>query len=192
MLSRAATEGKAGTGYRSQVYFHIGRLGGFALLGGLLGALGSVVRLGVYGSALLGIVVSIVMLVLGLQLLDVPGIRLPTLPSTWFAGFRRVASGMSSGAPMLLGAATFFLPCGFTQSMQVVALGSGSVATGGLTMLMFALGTLPMLAALSFGSLDIAKSSYRDVFFKAAGLLVIGFALMNGFLGLRVLGIITL
>ncbi len=186
VLSLAATEGRAGGGYREQTLFHMGRLVGFALLGGLLGVLGGVVRLGVYGSAVLGVVVSGVMLLLGLQLLEVPGVRVPTMPHAWFSRMR----GATRGAPLFLGAATFFLPCGFTQAMQVAALGSGSFLTGALTMLVFALGTLPVLALLSFGSLNLAQRRYRGVFFKAAGLLVVGFALVNGFLGLRVLGII--
>ncbi|MBP6911491.1 sulfite exporter TauE/SafE family protein [Patescibacteria group bacterium] len=48
-----------------------------------------------------------------------------------------------------MGIGTFFLPCGFTQSMQVYTLSTGSFLAGGLTMLSFALGTLPMLLLLS-------------------------------------------
>jgi sulfite exporter TauE/SafE len=92
--------------------------------------------------------------------------------------------------PLLVGIATFFLPCGFTQSMQLYALTTGSFLSGGLTMLSFALGTLPVLALVSFSSFSIQKSSKSGVFFKTAGLVVIIFALFNLINSLVVVGII--
>jgi sulfite exporter TauE/SafE len=132
------------------------------------------------------------MVVLGIHLLEVTKkVRVPTLPKGIAARLTRMAHSTGRFAPLMLGAATFFLPCGFTQSMQVVALASGSAVVGALTMVTFALGTLPVLALLSFGSLDLAKSRARGVFFKTAGLLVILFALFNLQGALAVLGIIT-
>jgi sulfite exporter TauE/SafE len=92
--------------------------------------------------------------------------------------------------PLLLGAATFFLPCGFTQSMQAYALTTGSFMTGGLTMLVFALGTLPVLALLSFSSFSINNKPWRGVFFKTAGVIVIALAVINLLTTLAVAGII--
>jgi sulfite exporter TauE/SafE len=43
----------------------------------------------------------------------------------------------------------------------------------------FALGTLPVLALISFTSVELGKSKWSGVFFKGAGLLVILFALVN-------------
>jgi sulfite exporter TauE/SafE len=92
--------------------------------------------------------------------------------------------------PFLVGVVTFFLPCGFTQSMQLYALTTGSFLTGGLTMLAFALGTLPVLSLISFSSFSIQKSSKSGIFFKTAGLIVIMFALFNLLNSLVVVGII--
>lgn len=92
--------------------------------------------------------------------------------------------------PLLVGVATFFLPCGFTQSMQLYTLTTGSFLTGGLTMFAFALGTLPVLALISFSSFSIQKSSKAGIFFKTAGLIVIMFALFNLINSLVVIGVI--
>ena len=81
--------------------------------------------------------------------------------------------------PLAVGIATFFLPCGFTQAMQIYTLGTGSFLRGALTMSAFALGTLPVLALLSYSSFSIEKSSYAGVFFKTAGIIVLLFALYN-------------
>lgn len=192
VLSVSATYAHEGRGWRPQAYFHVGRIVGFFILGGLLGLLGEVMQIGFYGTAILGALASIVMLILGIHLLDITKkVRLFTLPKGISRFFTDAAHKAGIFAPVLLGAVTFFLPCGFTQSMQIVALSSGSFATGALTMLVFALGTLPVLALLSFGSLDLAKSRFRGVFFKAAGMVVILFAIFNLYSTLRIFGIIS-
>lgn len=93
--------------------------------------------------------------------------------------------------PALVGIATFFLPCGFTQSMQIYTLSTGSFMAGGLTMLAFALGTFPVLALVSFSSFSIRDSAKSGIFFKSAGLVVILFALFNIINSLVAAGIIN-
>ncbi len=180
VLSVSATYAHEGKGWRPQVLFHTGRLAGFFVLGGLLGLLGEAMQIGFVGSAILGALASVVMLVLGIHLLDITKrVRAFTLPKGVSHFFTSAAHKAGAAAPVLLGAVTFFLPCGFTQSMQIVSLSSGNFMTAAMTMFVFALGTLPVLGLLSFGSLDLAKSKYRGTFFKAAGMLVILFALFN-------------
>ena len=88
-----------------------------------------------------------------------------------------------------MGIATFFLPCGFTQSMQLYTLTTGTFMRGGMTMLAFALGTLPVLALISFSSFSIKNSAKSGIFFKSAGLIVILFALFNLVNALVVVGL---
>jgi sulfite exporter TauE/SafE len=133
------------------------------------------------------------MLVLGLNLLEVfPWAKKlqPSMPK-FIAGRAHNLSKLNHRiTPLLVGVATFFLPCGFTQSMQLYTLTTGSFLKGGLTMLAFALGTLPVLALVSFSSFSIKNSSKSGVFFKTAGLVVIMFALFNLINSLVVIGII--
>jgi sulfite exporter TauE/SafE len=75
--------------------------------------------------------------------------------------------------------------------MQVAALGSGSFMSGLLIMFLFALGTLPMLALLSFGSASFAHSKHAPLFFKSAGVVVIGLGLFAFLAGLAGIGIIS-
>lgn len=51
-----------------------------------------------------------------------------------------------------VGALTFLLPCGFTQSMMLFAIESGNPWQGALVMGAFALGTFPVLFALGLGT----------------------------------------
>lgn len=187
VLSMSANFAKGGDSMRPQILFHFGRLVSFFLLGGLVGLLGSVFTLGATSTFVLNFIVALVLLVLGINLLDVfPRLKRyqPTLPgfvSRHVHGLRKLNHNLT---PVLIGVATFFLPCGFTQSMQIYTLTTESFWSGAFTMLVFALGTLPVLALLSFSSLTIHKKVQSGIFFKTAGLVVIFFGalnLMNGF-----------
>lgn len=168
--------------------FHIGRILGFAVLGGVLGLIGEVFQINFVFSGILGIIASLVMIILGANLIGIIKKNTITLPTSVFSFFRKVEHNMF--APLLIGIGTFFLPCGFTQSMQISALSSGSAMSGSLLMLSFALGTFPVLALVSFGSMSFAKSKYAPLFFKTAGVVVVGlgiFALLAGLAGLGII-----
>lgn len=170
------------------ILFHLGRLVGFAILGGALGLIGGAIGISFIFSAILGLLASAVMIMLGINLLGFFEKSKITLPSNIFSFFRKVEH--ATWAPILIGLGTFFLPCGFTQSMQIAALSSGSFTSGFLIMFSFALGTLPVLALLSFGSVSFAQSKYAPLFFKSAGVVVIGlglFALISGLAGVGII-----
>lgn len=169
--------------------FHIGRLIGFSVLGGILGLVGKGLGINYMFSSVLMILAAIVMIGLGLNLMGIFKRSKFTLPSGIFSFFRRAEH--QTFAPLVLGVGTFFLPCGFTQSMQVAALSSGSLISGALIMLFFALGTFPMLALLSFGSSSFAHSKHAPLFFKSAGIVVIGLGIFALLSQLTALGIIN-
>lgn len=193
-LSLSAHFAKEGSRLRPHAFFHIGRLVSFFVLGGTIGALGSVFQLGQTGTLLLNGIVALVLIVLGVNLLDTfPWAKKlqPSLPR--FIGKRALNLKHLNHAlaPLLIGAATFFLPCGFTQSMQIYTLTTGSFFTGAITMFSFALGTLPVLALLSISSLGIQKKASSGIFFKTAGLVVILFGILNLLNAFAAAGFIT-
>ncbi|OGZ34715.1 MAG: hypothetical protein A2174_01465 [Candidatus Portnoybacteria bacterium RBG_13_41_18] len=92
--------------------------------------------------------------------------------------------------PFLLGALTFFLPCGFTITAQGLALLSGNFFQGALIMLFFALGTLPALLVIGLTSVKFSSNHHLSAqFLKVAGILVLFFAVFNINNQLNVLGI---
>lgn len=181
-LSLSANFAKEGDKIKPQALFHLGRLLSFFALGGVIGALGAVFQLGDTASFALNLLVAIVLLILGLNLLDLfPSAKKFQISLPGFLGrhVRELKNVNHTLTPLLLGLATFFLPCGFTQAMQLYALSTGSFWTGALTMSAFALGTLPVLSLLSFSSLSIHGKVQSGVFFKTAGLVVIFFGALN-------------
>ncbi len=129
------------------------------------------------------------MVVLGLNLMGILGKNTLTLPSGIFNWLTK-SEGVTY-VPILIGVATFFLPCGFTQSMQIASLASGSFFSGAIIMLAFALGTFPVLALLSFSSISFSQSRYAPLFFASAGVIVVGLGLFSFLASLAGIGIIA-
>jgi sulfite exporter TauE/SafE/copper chaperone CopZ len=182
VLSLSANYAKEGDTVRPQTMFHVSRLVSFFFLGGLIGILGSIFQLGATGALILGLIVALVLLILGINLLDMfPWMKKLqlTVPTSLGSRVHELKKTRHLLTPIVVGAATFFLPCGFTQSMQIYTLTTSNFLKGGLTMLAFALGTLPVLALLSFSSLGVQKRAQSGIFFKTAGLIVIFFAIFN-------------
>ena len=93
--------------------------------------------------------------------------------------------------PFIMGALTFFLPCGFTITAQTIALLSASPLQGALIMGFFALGTAPTLLLIGFSSVKFFEKPHLSLTFsKVAGFLVIFFAFYNIYNQLNVLGFI--
>ncbi len=179
---------------RPQILFHAGRLISFFVFGGVIGVVGSAFTLSTGASFILGLVIGVVMLILGINLLDVFHftkrfqLAMPKFLSKHALSVSKLNHRVT---PFLVGIVTFFLPCGFTQSMQISTLSTGSFLAGGLTMLAFALGTLPILAIVSFSSFSIKNNSKAGIFFKTAGLIVIMFALFNIINSFVIVGLIS-
>ena len=193
VLSMSATFAKEGDKIKPQIMFHVGRIIAFFVLGGVIGSIGSAFTLNTTGTFVTSVIIGIVMLILGINLLDVFSWAKklqPSMPKFIAKHAHGVSKMNHTLTPLLVGVATFFLPCGFTQSMQIYTLSTGNFLTGGLTMLSFALGTLPVLALISFSSFSIQNSSKSGVFFKTAGLIVILFALFNLINSLVAIGVI--
>lgn len=194
VLSISANYAKSGEAWKPQMLFHIGRLISFFALGGAIGLIGSAFQLGIMGNLVLSLVVGLVMFILGVNLLDIfhTTKRFQIVMPKFFSQFvLKLNRSTHWVTPLLIGVATFFLPCGFTQSMQVYTLTTGNFVTGGLTMLAFAAGTLPLLSLLSFGAFSIAHKPWKGTFFKAAGLIVIALAIFNLLNALAAAGIIN-
>lgn len=133
---------------KTQLLFHWGRVLAFVVGGGLLGIVWGSLQTTAGLSLILNIIVGGILLYLGLQILGlVPNIsrRWIHLP-TWIANY--ISKIKNPKYAWFVGALTFFVPCGFTQSMQIIALQSGWFWQWGTMMWLFALGTLPVLLGL--------------------------------------------
>lgn len=188
---QSAEKGFFESAVRPNLFFHIGRLGTFFVLGGLLGAVGGELNISGNFISIYTILIAVVMAWLGLNILGlvptlaVIGIKMPGKFSARWEDLKR---SEHMAAPFVLGGLTFFLPCGFTQSMQLFALASGGFLTGGLSLFLFALGTAPVLLAVGITA-SWTKNRGFAVFQKVAGVLIIFFAVYTFNSGLALKGV---
>jgi len=155
--------------------YNIGRVLGYTVLGGVVGAIGSVLSVSIGFMSGVAIVAGIFMIVMGLNMAGFiifrKYLKIP-LPSH--------SLNKKIRAPFLVGLLNGLMPCGPLQTMQLYALGTGNALNGASSMLFFALGTLPLM--LSFGTLTslFSKDSTKRIM-KLSGALVIvlGVIMMN-------------
>lgn len=172
--------------------FNAGRVASYGVLGAVLGAIGNKLNLSFKFGPVLVILVSVMMIFLALQMFGLKSFRRfqLTMPKfvTRFVADEKHFKGRQM--PFLMGALTFFLPCGFTITAQGLALISGRALQGGLIMSLFALGTLPVLLFIGLSSIKFSQKTHlADRFLRVAGILVLFFALFNINSQLNLLGL---
>lgn len=183
--------------FRPHLFFNLGRIISFIIFGAIIGGIGSAFQLkGSLLGALL-ILVGFVMLLLGLQLTELFP-RLSNFKLTLPGGLakklgikEKSSREYSHKNAMLIGGATFFLPCGFTQAMQLFAISTGSPMTGALIMGAFAIGTAPGLLGIG-GLTSVVKGAFAQKFFRIVGVTVVAMSFLNISNGYNLLGISSL
>jgi sulfite exporter TauE/SafE/copper chaperone CopZ len=198
--SEAHPELSAGQKFVPHLAFNGGRVVGFAVFGGLIGWAGRALAFAPAVTGTLSILAGLLMVVLGLQLTGLfprlsVGVSLPRFLTRRITGGREDSSGAGSkyshAGAVALGALSFLLPCGFTQTMQLYAVSTASPVQGALIMGLFALGTTPGL--LTIGGLTSAinpnKTELGMRLFQALGAVVVAMALFTFSNGLALTGI---
>lgn len=180
--------------FKPHLYFNVGRIASYTLLGGAIGALGSVLTLSSTITGIITIIASLLMIVVGLQLLGIfPWLNKIQIKMPKFIAHRLYDAShhgqgsASKTSSFLFGAATFLLPCGFTQALQLYVLGKGSFMVGALTMLAFSLGTLPSLVSVGAFS-SFAKGNLKRYFMTFSAVLVIVLGIFNLAPGFNLVG----
>ena len=142
----------------------IGRIVGYTILGIILGIVGQTIAITGFSNVMI-IVVSIIMAIVGLQMLQVKWaqkikINLP----------KSISKKLTSRKlPIIIGFLTVLLPCGFTLLAESVAMMSGNWVSGMLIMLAFVLGTSIPLFLIGLSNEKFIKSQ------KTMGLLILFF-----------------
>jgi len=176
---------------RSVLLFVIGRVLGYMVLGGLLGVVGKALAPSTGVTAAITILAALYMLIMGLDMLHIAPAFLkrlmPRMPKGLAHRIMDADGKTGPTAPLMFGAATFFLPCGFTQALQLYALTTGSFADGALALGAFALGTAPALIGLGFAG-SALRGKAGAWFFQFSGALVIMLGLWNIQNGLAIAG----
>ncbi len=165
------------------------KLVAYAILGLLLGGLGTAFRITPTVQGIMQVFAGLLMIATAFSLLDVhPFFRYLQIKPPKFIT-RRIRAQAKSGeifAPAILGAMTVFIPCGTTQAMMILAISSSSPLEGMAIMTAFILGTTPVFFILGFGATQI-RGRMQTVFAVVTATLVLLLGLLSFDAGLILL-----
>lgn len=172
--------------------YNSGRVISYTIIGGIIGALGSVISFSNSGKSIIMLISGGFMIIMGLNMLNIfPWLRKlnPRMPKI-FAN--KINSGINEGKknkrPFIVGLLNGLMPCGPLQAMQLYALGTGSFAAGAFSMFMFSLGTVPLMFGLgALSSFLSGKFTHKMMKVSATLVLVLGFVMINR--GLKLSGV---
>ncbi|RII31878.1 heavy metal transport/detoxification protein [Clostridium chromiireducens] len=169
---------------RPAILYNSGRVIAYTAIGGIVGALGSVLSLSLAVKSAMQIFAGVFMIILGLNMAGFGVFRKINLKVPWSA----CSVKNKPTAPFLIGLLNGLMPCGPLQTMQLYALGTGSAVKGAISMFLFSLGTVPLM--LTFGALSgLLSKGYTKKILKMSGFLVIILGIIMGNRGLALSGI---
>jgi sulfite exporter TauE/SafE/plastocyanin domain-containing protein/copper chaperone CopZ len=186
MLSQSVSDMKSDSKIQSikpAAFYNIGRVASYTILGGLVGAVGSIFSISIAARAGIQIFAGIFMIVMGFNLAGFSFFKKINLRLPAFC-----AKSSSFKSPFIVGLLNGFMPCGPLQTMQLFALAAGSASRGALSMFFFSLGTVPLM--VSFGALSglLSKGNTKKIL-KLSGVLIIVLGLIMGNRGFALAGI---
>jgi len=166
------------------ILYNAGRVTSYTIIGGIVGALGSVLSLSLNVKAGLQISAGLFMVIMGLNMAGFSLFRRFNIKLPWSS----CSVKNKPKAPFLVGMLNGLMPCGPLQTMQLYALGTGSALTGALSMFLFSLGTVPLM--LVFGAISgFLSKGYTKQLLKFSGFLVMILGIIMGTRGLALAGI---
>lgn len=147
--------------FKIQTFFQIWRIVGFFIFWWLLWLLWKSISINFTLTGILTLFISFILIYIWLNILWLLpsitkfGIHMPKSFVNKFQSFKN-----PKYAPFVW-AMTFFLPCWFTQTMQLLAVSSWWFFTWWLVMMFFAIWTLPVLYSLWLGSSYFLNKDYK-------------------------------
>jgi sulfite exporter TauE/SafE/plastocyanin domain-containing protein/copper chaperone CopZ len=166
------------------ILYNAGRITSYTIIGGIVGALGSVFAISLNVKAAIQIFAGIFMVMMGLNMAGFTLFRKFNIKLPWSS----CSVKKKPKTPYLVGLLNGLMPCGPLQTMQLYALGTGSALNGALSMFLFSLGTVPLM--LLFGAISgFLSKGYTKQLLKFSGFLVILLGIIMGNRGLSLAGI---
>ena len=182
-LQKTADKEVSRTMFKNTFVYNTGRVISYTIMGGVLGAVGGLAGMGTglqtssLFQGILKLLAGLLMVLMGMNMLEIFPRRLKLylrLPA-----FIRRKTGKSK-TPFLVGLCNGLMPCGPLQSMQIVALASGNVFVGALSMLCFSLGTVPLMLGFGFVFSSLGKRFTKQILkFGAVLVVVLGLSMIS-------------
>jgi sulfite exporter TauE/SafE/copper chaperone CopZ len=167
---------------RPALLYNLGRVLSYTAIGAIAGGVGAVLSFSEAVKAAIMIAAGIFMILLALRMLGL-------LPHFRWRFWERAGANLtakSSGkGPLMVGILNGLMPCGPLQAMQLYAMGTGSPWKGALAMMLFSLGTVPLMVGLgTVGSYLKSGTAKKVVWVGAILVMVFGLLMVQRGIGL--------
>jgi sulfite exporter TauE/SafE/copper chaperone CopZ len=158
--------------------YSTGKLISYTIVGAFFGLIGSFFTFTGPMRGIMAVAAGALMVIMGLNMLNIlPFLRKVNFSGLGFLGKRM--SGRNKG-PFTLGLFTGLMPCGPLIAMELYAAGTGSALLGATALLVFGLGTLPIMngfgTAISMLSMNFTK---RILKVSAVVVMVLGVIMLS-------------
>jgi sulfite exporter TauE/SafE/copper chaperone CopZ/plastocyanin domain-containing protein len=163
-IPRTAAGGKPREALLPGVFYNGGRVISYTAVGAAAGAFGSVITVSGRFQGAVQLAAGVFMMIMGINMLGiVPALRRfnPRMPGI-FAKKIDEQKAVSKN-PLFIGLLNGLMPCGPLQAMQLYALSTGSPVAGGIAMLFFSLGTVPLMFGIGALSSLLSRKFTRRV-----------------------------
>ena len=165
---------------KPSLLYNCGRVVSYTIIGGIVGALGSVISFSGSAKGVVAIVSGLFMVIMGLNMLNIfPWLRRlnPRMPKIFG---NKIHNNNGKYGPFYVGLLNGLMPCGPLQAMQIYALGTGSFAAGAISMFLFSLGTVPLMFGFgAISSLISGKFTHKMLKVSAMLVMILGIVMVN-------------
>ena len=160
----------AGGSVGTQVPYHVGRIGTYAVLGAVVGFLGEAIPGPTWVASAVAAALLVAFAASLVGWLPVSKIRIPGLTKLG----SRLARQSGPASRLLFGVVNGLLPCGLLYAALAIPVAAGNAATGALAMAVFGIATVPALAAATWGFRSLLSTSTVARYVLAVVVLVTG------------------
>jgi sulfite exporter TauE/SafE/copper chaperone CopZ len=175
-IGDTAARRKRGLG--AALCYNGGRVVTSTAAGAVFGGIGAVITYTMTAKSIVFTMAGAAVLLIGLSMWGIiPGLRAlsPRLPGA--CELPKNLRRRYIGRPLVIGLLTGIMPCGASYAMWVYSMGTGSAGRGALTMLVWSLGTVPLM--LLFGSLgSMLPAKWSKWMVKISAVLVAALGLL--------------
>lgn len=180
--------GRSKRGLIASAAYNSGRVVSYTAVGALCGALGAVITYTPNIKSMVFTVAGALVLLIGLRMAGIlPGLRSTETELPGACSLNARTRRRFAGRPLIIGLLTGVMPCGALSAMWLCAMSSGSAARGALVMLVFSLGTVPLL--FLFGALQsFLPRGWMKYIVKGSAVLVVTLGLSMLVKGIRLFG----
>lgn len=174
-------------GIWASLAYNGGRVASYTLVGAIFGAFGAVISYTMTVKSMVFTITGILVAVIGIQMWGIiPGLRRlsPDLPS--FCQLPEKQKKHLYGKPLIIGLLTGIMPCGTMSAMWMYAMSTGSAGAGAVSMLLFSLGTVPLM--FLFGAINaFIPQRYIKYMLKASAVMVLALGISMLISGARMM-----